>query len=409
MHRAFVTFITILMALVLNLTWLPSATALQPESSSNWPNTRLRVAPLLPVLVDLSAMDSGPQPILRFIRGTRSVSPSFDRAVNLVLDGFSAILPDLPYFAITDVRQQGNLSFVSVIGLDNLAQDLSWTLDKGRWFGLALLVDDGDNRWLGALQGTRAFTALLDSIPETAMSAETKVGLDPLQRSDTPPNYIFPWSPGTSMQYVSGVHLNGFASILSGWLAVDFISDGNVQAGHASNKVLAAASGAIDFKCSPGAGETTTAIKVGDLMYIHLIDDRTLYQGRLLAQGELIGSLQTGRFNENCGIAIQPTGQFHLHLGFLKRSDFTIEGWTLNLTDHRWYRNGEARNVHSWFIAGEGATAPVTSTDLVGGGAGGERELGEVTGWARTPLLSQRADMLWIGNGCLVWIKPPPI
>ncbi|MHB1357514.1 MAG: hypothetical protein ACYCZF_16215, partial [Anaerolineae bacterium] len=374
MHRVFVTVITIFMALVLCFTLQPSVRAAQSAFPSSPSNTTKRSVPLQPVVLTITSLDSNSPPVTRFIKGTRSVSPTFDRAVNLVLDGFSSILPDLPYFAITDVRQQGSLSFVSVIGLDNLAPDLNWTLDKGVWFGLVLLVETGNDRWLGALQGTRAFTVLLDSIPESEMSAEVKVGLDPLQRSDTPTNYIFPWERGTSMQYVSGVHQNGFASILPRWLAVDFISDGDARAGHAPNKVLAAAAGAIDYKCSPGAGETTAAIKVGDLMYIHLIDDDTLYQGRLLEQGELIGALQSGRFNENCGIAMQPTGQFHLHLGFLKRSDFTIEGWTLNLVDHRWYRDGQVRNVRSWFVAGEGSTVQTTSEEQLAGVAGGGQE-----------------------------------
>ena len=405
MRRSYNAILTIIVVLAFSLVLQPAVSAVQPESSVTPPIASMRAGPLQAVTVEIASLDESPAPVARFIQGTQSVSPTFDRAVNLVLDGFSAVLPAIPYYAITDVRQQDGLSYVSVIGLDNLTPDLNWTLDDGVWFGLFLLVKTGDGRWQGALQGTPAFTALLDSIPDTAISPEVKKGLDPLQRTDDPPTYLFPWEPGTSMQYVSGVHLNGFATLVPGWLAVDFISDGNTRAGHASNKVLAASAGTIDFKCSPGAGEKTAAIKVGDLMYIHLVNDSNIYQGRSLAQGELIGALQTGNFNENCGVAKQLNGQFHIHLGFLKTAAFQIEGWTLNLADHQWYRDGEVRNVHSWFIAGEGSPAQTISVDAMDGVAGGGKEPEMLTGWMGSPLLSPRADALWIGGGCVVRIK----
>jgi hypothetical protein len=42
------------------------------------------------------------------------------------------------------------------------------------------------------------------------------------------------------MEYVSGVHANGFAVAVNGWWAVDFISDGAVKKGRAPNALLAA-------------------------------------------------------------------------------------------------------------------------------------------------------------------------
>lgn len=402
MRRSFNTILSILIVLVFTLTLQPPVSAVQPESYLTLPITSLQAGPLQPVMVEIKSLDESPAPVTRLIKGTRSISPTFDRAVNLVLDGFAAALPAIPYYAITDVRQRGGLSFVSVIGLGGLTPDMNWTLDNGVWFGLMLLVETGDGRWQGALQGTQAFTTLLASIPDAQMSPETKRGLDPLQRTNTPPTYVFPWEPGMSMQYVSGVHQNGFNDKVPGWLAIDFISDGDTLAGHASSTMLAAAAGTIDFICNPGAGQKTAAIKVGDLMYTHLVNDGNLYQGRSLAQGEVIGTLQTGSFTETCGVARQASDQFHVHLGFRKTAVLQIEGWALNLTNHKWYRGGEVRGVKSWFIAGEGSPAQDTLAYALGGVAGGGQEPEVSTGWAGSPRLSPRADALWIGGGCVV-------
>jgi hypothetical protein len=406
MRRILNIVVTLILALGINFTFLPAASAVQPETLAKLPIASFQAGPLQPVTVEVKSLDKSPTPVARFIQGTRSISPNFDRAVNLVLDGFASALPPIPYYAITDVRRQGGLSFVSVIGLANLAPDLNWTLDNGVWFGLLLLVASGDGRWQGALQGTSAFTALLASVPDTVLAPETKKSLDPLLRLNEPTTYIFPWEPGTSMEYVSGVHLNGFNDKLPGWLAVDFLSDGDTRVGHAPNKLLAAAASTIDFICNPGSGQKTAAIKVGDLMYTHLVNGSNLYQGRTLAQGEVIGTLQAGSFSETCGVARQPNDEFHVHLGFPATATLQIEGWTLNLTDHKWYRDGEVREVKSWLVAGEASSAPDRSADALGGVAGGGQEPQMVTGWAGTPLLSQRADALWIGRGCVVRLAP---
>ncbi|MCE5259943.1 MAG: hypothetical protein LLG44_12940, partial [Chloroflexi bacterium] len=98
---------------------------------------------------------------------------------------------------------------------------------------------------------------------------------------------------------------------------------------------------------------------------------------RSLAQGEVIGYMQPGEFNENCGVARQGSGQYHLHLGFPATRTLTLEGWTLNLRDHKFYKGAEARGVHSLFIAGEDSPVGEVMTMLgaeVGGGGQAQAE-----------------------------------
>ncbi|RIK35901.1 MAG: hypothetical protein DCC55_28915, partial [Chloroflexi bacterium] len=271
---------------------------------------------------------------------------------------------DLPtgieHFAITDLALHGEWRFVSVVGLADVPGDLHWNLlDHGRWFGLILLQEHADGSWSGALEGTTAFSHLLAIASSQLGEPFAGAALDPRQRrSLLAESYVLPWEPGTRMQYgARGVHDNEFFAITPGWKAVDFLSDGNTALGHAPNRLLAAASGAITYKCSPPAGENSTAIRVGNLMYTHLLNSPSLTVGRSFTQGELIGPLKTGSFSEACGYASQGAAWFHVHLGFPDTGAFTADGWTLNLIDQKWRRGTAVEGIGAWLLA-EGIPAP---------------------------------------------------
>ncbi|HRF95016.1 MAG TPA: hypothetical protein PLZ51_07475, partial [Aggregatilineales bacterium] len=72
---------------------------------------------------------------------------------------------------------------------------------------------------MGAVEGTEAFSSLLNDVPESILDQEAKQSIDPLQRvTMASDSYIFPWQSGTSMQYGGlGVHANGFTGVVSGW------------------------------------------------------------------------------------------------------------------------------------------------------------------------------------------------
>ena len=179
-----------------------------------------------------------------------------DAAVEQAVAAALAEHPEVPavaaYYAITDVRQEGDWALVSVLGLAQVEADLSWGIDDGAWLGLVLLGPGPDGGMQAAARGTEAFVQLIAQAPESFISPEARRDLErtgsrtPLAAGD----YVFPWQPGTSMYYGNlGVHNNGFNfDPHVGWKAVDMMSDGNTAQGHAPNDLRAAQAGTIDLQ-----------------------------------------------------------------------------------------------------------------------------------------------------------------
>ncbi len=288
------------------------------------------------------------------VPGTVAIDAAAEDAIRQALADARESLLAVEAYAVTDMRMLGGSALVSVIGLAGVAAGKPWNLpDNGAWFGLVALARIADNRWIGAVEGTPEFSAIVERIPEYVLDTPAKVGLDPLRRPSLPASaYRFPWPDGTSMYYGSlGVHANGFPSLVPGWLAVDMLSDGNTAAGHAPNQLLASAAGTITYRCTPSAGETSTAIKIGSLMYTHLLYNANLYVGRSVTQSETLGQLKSGTYSEVCGYASQGAGWFHVHWGFPNTSPFETGGWSLNLSDGIWRRGSESRATLTWLRA----------------------------------------------------------
>ena len=321
-------------------------------------------AVLLALAAPAVAADDGPSapPAPRMVPGTVAIDLAAEEAIRAALLDAKVALPAVEAYAVTDVRSFGQHALVSVIGLAGLSASQPWNLpDNGAWFGLVALERAADDRWIGAVEGTPSFSAVLERLPDHVLGAAAKLGLDPLRRPNLPASaYRFPWPDGTSMYYGSlGVHANGFPSLVSGWLAVDMLSDGNTASGHAPNQLLASAAGTITYRCTPYAGETSTAIKIGNLMYTHLLYSANLYVGRTVTQGETLGQLKPGTFSEVCGYASQGAGWFHVHWGFPNTSPFEAGGWSLNLSDSVWRRGNESRSANGWMRADPGVPARV--------------------------------------------------
>ncbi len=312
---------------------------------------------ILSFLPAAAAPHSSPPAGAILVPGTMVVEAEVERQVLQALDAAPASARGATHYAITDLRREDGWLFVSLAGLAQVEADLSWNLVDAVWIGLVLLHQEADGRWSGAVEGTDAFSLLLVEVPQTVLEGRAREGLDPRQRALTATQpYVFPWELGTHMQYgVLGVHNAGF---IGGWKAVDFLSDADTAAGHAPNRLLAAAPGTISYVCRDS---TSVAVRMGSLLYVHLLDNSKLTLGHTFDLQEEMGQLKTGSFSDFCGWASQGSNWFHLHWGFPDTGTFEAGGWTLNLSDGLWRRGDETAGIHAWFEAGSVVT-PVGTT-----------------------------------------------
>lgn len=171
----------------------------------------------------------------------------------------------------------------------------------------------------------------------------------------------FPWELGKQMFFGSlGVHTGGYGQ--AGWLAVDFMS-GNVYGPQAAPpKAYASISGTIDYVCRDS---TSLAIKTGDVLYSHLVDDAGLIVGVSLDQSEYISGIVTGSFTDTCGYAVQNADHYHIHFAFPVDGDgmYYMEDYRLNPTTEIWKNlDGDEVEVGGWLTSTGGGT----------GGGGGD-------------------------------------
>ena len=311
----------------------------------------------LPVHAD-SVLLQARQAIL--VPGTVEVTKPMQEAVVRALQEATELPTAAKYFAITDVRQEGKWALVSVAGLARVHAGQSWNLENdSAWTGLVLAQRASTGKWTGGVQGTRGFSSLMGGVPGTLLSPKAKHDLAarrPASAESAPTGaaYTFPWKAGTSMLYGQhGVHDNGYASVVSGWKAVDMMSDGKTAAGHAENMLLAAEAGTISYRC---VDSHNMAIHLGDFFYTHLSNNTAnqtaLVVGATFAQSAELGPLRTGNFNGPCGWADQPSGWFHVHWGFPNAS-LQVEDWTLNVSTQKW-SNGTTTITpgNGWIMAG---------------------------------------------------------
>ena len=124
-------------------------------------------------------------PAVRLARGTMSLGAAFDAAVAAALGYYTEALPALPCFAVTDIRSEGDVQLVSVVGLENDDPEQGWNIEQGRWFGLVLLAPAKQGGWQGALQGTPAFSRLLTGVQLTGCAYCPAAAADWLERGCT--------------------------------------------------------------------------------------------------------------------------------------------------------------------------------------------------------------------------------
>lgn len=297
---------------------------------------------------------------LTLIPGTVTVSKDIEDAIILTLKNADSVLaPEIRYFAVTDVYKDGKWEFISIIGLVEFDENVGWFLEDGAWFGVVLLTNDGQENWYGAMDGTSEFSTLLQEIPNNILGEKEKRNIDSLSQSTTDSfsTYIFPWQVGTKMFYGSaGIHENGFSGVVSGWKAVDMLSDGDTAAGHAPNRLLASETATINYVCNDG---TSVAVRMGNFFYTHLVYNTNLYYGKTFNQGDEMGQMKSGTFSENCGYANQGSNWFHVHWGF-PNSDLPVGDWTLSMTTQNWTNGSTTISPgNGWITSGSsGGSGP---------------------------------------------------
>jgi hypothetical protein len=135
---------------------------------------------------------------------------------------------------------------------------------------------------------------------------------------------IFPWRNGEAAVYgYSGVHPGGWFTEY----AVDFFP--------ATNETYASEAGTVTWVCGIGTYNTGALINgiSGDLLYLHLDPSAPIEVGDFYRQGDLVGSLVRGSFDDLCGKANQYPNNAHVHFGFDSSGNyFSIGGCVLDLT-----------------------------------------------------------------------------
>jgi hypothetical protein len=310
--------------------------------------------------------------LITLVPGTTTIEdPLAILALQQALIDSRHLLPSLSSFTITSVRNEDNWLLVSIMGLENLPPSQNWTLlDNGAWFGLMILHRNELGQWTSAVEGSESFTSLIQNIPDTILNPVAKIDLDPRQRqakASADSAYRFPWPSGTQMQYGSAaIHPNGFSAAGYGsWIAVDMLSDGATNSSHAPNRLLAAASGSISYVCEK-ANQSNVAIRVGDFFYTHLKKgSNTFMIGKTFNSGDELGTLVTGKSDEDCGHTSQGDNWFHVHWGFNAptNGEITIEDWVLKTSDGKWHRSNETKGTGSWLTATGPAATCNTSND----------------------------------------------
>ncbi len=294
---------------------------------------------------------------ITFLPGTVSIDAGLQDALAAALADAPQATAHSSYFAVSALQGADGWLIVSLAGFVQPDAAGAWSLEDANWVGIALAEQQPGGAWLAAVEKTAAFGEMLQRAPDTLLDANAKASLMPgrLLGPAATTSYRFPWQPGYNMYYgMFGLHAGGYSG-LGDYKAVDFLSDGNTSAGHAPNQLLAAAAGSINYVCK---GPSNAAIRVGEVMYLHLqITNTNLYVGRSFAQLEPIGPMQPGNFSDYCGWASQNDGWFHVHWAFPNTGSFQVSGWSLTwvptstVSSIPWVRDAVTVNPGQWMQA----------------------------------------------------------
>lgn len=252
------------------------------------------------------------------------------------------------YYGISDVLQDGDYWFVSVIASTKPAWSLTDTVVD---LSHALVWQDERGIYHSAIRGSQEYSEVL---PLTSIG-RAQPEIDPLMlQQTTQESYIFPWEKNKYMFYgPAEIHGGGFG--LTGWQAVDFVSGDDLGDDAAPNDMYGAANAIINYTCRDGV---SLAVRAGDLLYAHLNDEGQNI-GDEIERGVKFGDLKYGTFtggvSPNCGWASQQEDHYHVHLVFPDPSEnggyFYMERWKLSAATEVWTSGNETVEAGDWLQA----------------------------------------------------------
>lgn len=282
-----------------------------------------------------------------------------------------------PYWAITYAGETDELgdTFVSLVAVDTDNPNEKWYLSDRHVENEPGEEDHTVIAWMGSVvvHADHSVSVFSDGgySDEAQSNNALKLALPVFfpEKDGGGPNVRFPWQFGKSMMYgVRAVHAaGGGGAYATGFEAVDFLGGDDMGAGVATNRVLAAATGEVDYVCQDSSTVTIrTETPTGEFyIYAHLLDNSSLIEGYTFYQGDTIGFLRYGTFDNTCGYANQQADHYHLHFGFKPASgSFQMQNCILSISTEKWTCGTEIvspgnmlKNLGSTLTEGDDASA----------------------------------------------------
>jgi hypothetical protein len=292
----------------------------------------------------------GPAPYV--IRSTRPISTQLrERLDDWLLNSPPSAAP---YYIVTNTSMIGDVTRVSLVGVDLESPDADWNFEDGDhtvWLGSVTVSADGVVTYDDPVTGASKMAA-----PSMANGGGSYLS--------------FPFAAGTTALYgPRGVHAAGYGT--TGMRAIDIVSGDDMGASAAPPYATAADAGTVDYVCDDG---TSVAVRThnsstGDyFIYAHMINNANLVEGHTFSAGEVIGSLVYGTFDDDCGWADQQAKHYHLHWGFAPASGkFQVGGCVLTVSTQAWACGQDQIKVGGYLTGGGGFVGNGDDTNTGGG------------------------------------------
>lgn len=312
----------------------------------------LALCGILSLNLAMPAAAQGEAPYI--IRSTRPMSGD-DRAT---LDAWLAVSPpsDAFYYIVTYWQPMGAEVLVSMAGVNLDTPESEWTLeDPSVWLGSVIIKTDRS-------------VELYNPAPVASKTGGLMRGR---LAAGGGPGVMFPFQL-SAMYGPRGVHGAGDYGT-EGMLFVDFVGGDDMGASSMPPKVIASATGTIDYVCDDG---TTVAVRThnnttGDyFLYAHLIDNANLNVGHTFQIGENVGGLKYGSFDETCGWAEQHSNHYHVHWGFVPAAGkFQVGSCVLTVSTQVWQCGSKNVRTGQFLVGGGGYSGSGETGGTSGAGA----------------------------------------